>query len=196
MAAVQGLGPAVEDLGIPAPGEVAEGEGGEHQLRTNLQGIEHAGAHLGVECSRRHPPLGALEHVAPDLLVPVRLPELGQAGHQFGRPCPGALQAKRGELATDCIVGELAEPVRCLHQVAVGVEYRSFHRAPRQVLVVVFSVDPRRLPNWGRNWGDTGPPGPETDWAAPQGKASGGNLHRTAVATGVTDNIYVTHIFL
>ena len=38
---VEGLGPAVEQFGILAPGEMGQGEGGEDELGVYLEGIEH-----------------------------------------------------------------------------------------------------------------------------------------------------------
>ena len=128
---VECLGPAVEHVGILAPGEVDQGERREDQLGVDLQRIEHPGAHLGVEGARGHPSLGALQHLGPDLLVAVGLPELGQAGHQLGRTRSGPLEAQRGEPVADALVGERAQPLGRLHEVAVGVEDRSFHGTPQ-----------------------------------------------------------------
>ena len=140
-------------------------------------------------------PFGPWSTSRPDLLVPVRFPELGQAGHQFGRPGPGTLEAQRGQPAADRFVGELAEPVRRLHQVAVGVEYRSVHWAPRQVRVVVASVDPRRLPDGaiGTTRPEFGPPSARITGCRP---VPTGPASDSPAATRVTDNIYPSHNFL
>ena len=109
---------------------------GEDELRMDAQGVEDPGAHLGVEGAGCHPALRAPQHVRTDLLVAVGVPDARQLRHQLGRPRPGARQAERFEAAAQRLVGELAEPVRRLHQVAVGVEDRSVHGGPPQFQVV------------------------------------------------------------
>ena len=107
-----------------------QGEGRKDQLGVDLEGIEDAGAHLGIEGPGGHPSLGALQDLGTDRLVPVGLPEVGQAGHQLCGARPGAVQPQRGEPVADTLVGELAQPLGRLHEMAVGVEDCSFHETP------------------------------------------------------------------
>ena len=51
-------------------------------------------------------------------------------------PAPGPEQPEWLEAGPHRLVGELAEPVGRLHQVAVGVENRCIHWAPRRCQVV------------------------------------------------------------
>ena len=133
---VERLGPSVEDVRVVSRPEVAERERREDELRVDAERVEHAGAHVGVERPRRQPALGTLQDLGPDLLVPVRIPQVRELRHQLLGAGTRSEQAERLEAAPHGFVGELAEPIRRLHKVAVGVEYRSIHRAPRRCQVV------------------------------------------------------------
>ena len=76
-------------------------------------------------------PFGALQHLGPDVLVAMGLPELGQARHELGRPGPRSLQAEGAQPVAQLRVGIPAQPLGCLHEVTVGVEDPGFHVAPR-----------------------------------------------------------------
>ena len=129
---VEGLRAAVEHARILAPGEVDQGEGRKDQLGVDPQGIEDAGAHLGIEGPGGHPALGALQDLGTDLEVPVGLPEVGQAGHQLRGARPGAVQPQGGEPVADALVGELTQPLGRLHEMAVGIEDCGFHETPQR----------------------------------------------------------------
>ena len=182
---VQGPGPAVEHVGVLAPGEMGQREGREDELGLDLEGIEHPGAHLGVEGPGGHPALGALQHLGPDVLVAVGLPELGQACHQLGRPGPRSLQAERAEPVPQLRIGESAQPLGRLHEVAVGVEDPGVHGPPNGSV-----VDPR-----------IDPPGRHSNarWPGPANRLRHPNLQPDAEflrRRGRTDNIYPGHNFL
>ena len=100
-----------------------------------------------------HPALRALQHLGTDLLVAVGLPEVGQAGHQLCRAGAGAVAAQGAEPVADPLVGELAQPLGRLHEVAVGVENCCFHETPRCHGLCRPSVDPHR----GRRLGPSNP---------------------------------------
>jgi hypothetical protein len=57
------LGASIEDAEILTPGELNQCEGGEDQLRRDLEGVEHPRTDLAVECGRCHPALGSGEHI-------------------------------------------------------------------------------------------------------------------------------------
>ena len=123
--------------------------------------------------------------------MPVGLPEVGQAGHQLCGARPGAVQPERGEPVADTLVGERAQPLGRLHEMAVGVEDRGFHGPPNDT-----GRDHKRRPaqvaDWARRAVSSVP-----DLSGDRQHAVGpGDAASFAAATGRTDNIYPGHNFL
>ena len=117
---VVGLEPSGDQFDV-APGELPGREGGEHQLALEAEQVEGPAALPGVEGTEARPslrvheagfgPQGATRVVAPGR---GRLDRLDSQG-------PGAPQGERSDPLADTRGRELLDPVRQLHDVAVGV---------------------------------------------------------------------------
>ncbi len=116
--------PAVDEVGVVTE-ELCRRERAEDELAVEAQEIEGAGALDRIERSECRPAL-VVQHVGLERSARRRVDRagLGVAHRVVGELARGA-QVERAEAITDVGVGVLHEPVRQLHDVAVGVVERA-----------------------------------------------------------------------
>ena len=129
--AVQRAGSSVQHVVVPARRELTQRERREHQLRVDVEHVEHAGAHVRVECAGCQPPFRSRDDVRRHRLGALTLPEIRQLLHQVPHArAAGVLESQWCQPIAHLRVGVRRKPVLDLHQMAVGIEDHRHRKSP------------------------------------------------------------------